>query len=234
MKNMALRDMKRLTIRPTSADVSLANTIAAHTGPRIEAAAKILTWGADEHVLSALALGWWLTCRNKDEHERRSSDHILLTTLVASALPHLLKTAFQQERPDRTTIWGHWRGIPLSGKRYDAFPSGHAMHIGALASAASALPAGQRNVAWSIGAGLALTRIALLAHWASDVAVGLAVGAITERLLRFVTGYGRENDRTAPGARRSRSAIKPFVAKKNGCIEHHGNVEAISTPWRAS
>jgi membrane-associated phospholipid phosphatase len=33
----------------------------------------------------------------------------------------------------------------------------------------------------------------LLAHWASDVAVGLLVGALTERLLRFVTGYGRGN-----------------------------------------
>jgi len=36
-----------------------------------------------------------------------------------------------------------------------------------------------------------VTRIVLLAHWASDVASGLAVGAVTERLLRRVTGYGR-------------------------------------------
>jgi hypothetical protein len=37
-----------------------------------------------------------------------------LTTLVASALPHLLKTAFDQKRPDRNTVRGHWRGVPLS------------------------------------------------------------------------------------------------------------------------
>jgi membrane-associated phospholipid phosphatase len=37
-----------------------------------------------------------------------------------------------------------------------------------------------------------LTRIVLLAHWVSDVAIGLAVGAIAERLLRPLTGYGRE------------------------------------------
>jgi undecaprenyl-diphosphatase len=30
----------------------------------------------------------------------------------------------------------------------------------------------------------------LLAHWASDVAAGLAIGGLTERLLRFWTGYG--------------------------------------------
>jgi undecaprenyl-diphosphatase len=102
---------------------------------------------------------------------------------------------FDQERPDRTTVRGHWRGVPFSGKRLDAFPSGHAVHIGALASAASTLPAKQRNLVWTIGTGLVLTRIVLLAHWASDVAAGLAVGALTERLLRFVTGYARDNDR---------------------------------------
>jgi hypothetical protein len=185
--------MARFTVRPTRADVLLANAVAAHTGPRMEAAAQALTWGADEHVLCGLAAGWWLYCRNKASDQRRASDHILLTTLVASALPHLLKTAFDQERPDRTTVRGHWRGIPISGNRLDAFPSGHAVHVGALASAAGTLPANQRNAVWSIAAALALTRIVLLAHWASDVAAGLAIGAVTERLLRLVTGYGREH-----------------------------------------
>ena len=99
---------------------------------------------------------------------------------------------FDQERPDRRTIQGHWRGVPFSGKRLDAFPSGHAVHIGALASAASKLPAKQRNVIWGIGAGLVATRVVLLAHWASDVAAGLVAGAVTERILRLATGYGRE------------------------------------------
>ena len=64
------------------------------------------------------------------------------------------------------------------------------MHIGVLASAASTLPAKQRNVVWSVGAGLVLTRIVLLAHWASDVIAGLVIGAVTERILRLVTGCG--------------------------------------------
>jgi hypothetical protein len=180
-----------IRVPPTSADVSIANAIAAHTAPSTERAAEALTWGADEHILGALAAGWWLYCRNKDAAHRRASDHVLLTTVVASALPHFLKTAFDQKRPDRTTVRGHWRGIPLSGKRLDSFPSGHAVHVGALASAATVLPKNQRNVVWGVGAALVLTRIVLLAHWASDVAVGLAVGAATERLLRRLTGYGR-------------------------------------------
>jgi hypothetical protein len=187
--------MALVKVEPTNADIAIADAISAHTRPGPERAAKALTWGADEHILCALAAGWWLCCRGKDADYRRASNHVLLTTLVSSALPHLLKVVFDQERPDRRTIRGHWRGIPFSGKRLDAFPSGHAVHIGALASVASRLPAKQRNVIWSLGAGLALTRIVLLAHWASDVAVGLAVGVLTERLLRKLTGYGREPDR---------------------------------------
>ena len=183
--------MAIVTVPPTRVDIAVAKTIAAHTGPRIERTAQLLTWGADEHILCALAAGWWLYCRSKGAANRHASDHILVTTLVASALPHILKAVFDQERPDRTTIRGHWRGIPFSGKRLDAFPSGHAVHIGALASAASVLPPKQRNLAWGLGGALVLTRIVLLAHWFSDVAAGLVLGSVTERLIRQLTGYGR-------------------------------------------
>jgi membrane-associated phospholipid phosphatase len=185
--------MVAVTVRPTRTDVSIANAISAHTGRSTEQAAEFITWGADEHILCALAAGWWIYTRGKLLDERRAADHVLLTTLVASALPHLLKRVFDQERPDRRTVQGHWRGVPFSGKRLDAFPSGHAVHIGALASAAGRLPPSQRNLVWAMGAALVLTRVVLLAHWVSDVAAGLAVGALTERLLRLVTGYGRDD-----------------------------------------
>jgi membrane-associated phospholipid phosphatase len=178
-----------VTVRPTRGDVEIANAVVENTGRRTEHAAEFLTWGADEHLLCALAAGWWLYSRTKDFPSRRAGNHVLLTTLVSSALPHLLKKMFDQMRPDRLTIRGHWRGVPLSGKGLDAFPSGHAVHIGALASAASVLPSRQRNTLWAIGAGLVSTRIVLLAHWTSDVAAGLVVGALTERLIRRFTGY---------------------------------------------
>src|SRR6266851_9287280 len=138
--------MTSIAVRPTRADLSVAEIISTHTGPRTERAAEFLSWGADEHILCALVAGRWLYCRGKDANARRASDHILLTTLVSSGLPHVLKTVFDQERPDRRTIQGHWRGVPFSGKWLDAFPSGHAVHMGALASAASTLPVKQR---WS-------------------------------------------------------------------------------------
>jgi len=183
--------MAVMTVRPTRTDVSIANAISAHTDRSTERAAEFITWGADEHILCALAAGWWLYTRRQPADQRRAADHVLLTTVVASVLPHLLKRVFDQERPDRRTVEGHWRGVPFSGNRLDAFPSGHAVHVGALASAASRLPERQRNLVWAVGAGLVLTRVVLLAHWVSDVAAGLAVGALTERLLRLVTGYGR-------------------------------------------
>jgi len=197
--------MALFRVKPTDADVVIAGEIASHTGPRAEHTAEALTWGADEYVLCALAACWWLYCRSKGPNSRRDSDHVLITTLVASALPHLLKSIFDQERPDRLTIAGHLHGIPISGKRLDAFPSGHAVHIGALASAASVLPTKQRNAIWAAGVGLVLTRILLLAHWTSDVAAGLTLGALTERLIRLFTGFGRP--RTNPNRNSQSSTL---------------------------
>jgi membrane-associated phospholipid phosphatase len=187
--------MALITVRPTATDIAIANVIAAHTNPPTEKTAEVLTWGADEHLLVALTAGWWLTTRGQSRRRRRAADHVLVTTLVASVMPHLLKRIFDQERPDRLTVRGHWRGVPLSGNRLDAFPSGHALHVGALASAASRLPRRQRNAVWLIGAGLVATRILLLAHWTSDVVAGLAIGVVTERWLRRLTGYGRQIER---------------------------------------
>jgi membrane-associated phospholipid phosphatase len=185
--------MALLTISPTATDTKIAKAISAHTDPPAERTAEALTWGADEHVLIGLAAAWWLYSRNKRRKQRNAADHVLITTIVASLLPHLLKTLIDQRRPDRLTIRGHWRGVPFSGKSMDAFPSGHALHVGALASAASPLPRTWRNLVWLVSAGLVATRVVLLAHWMSDVIAGLAIGSLTERMLRFVTGYGRSN-----------------------------------------
>jgi membrane-associated phospholipid phosphatase len=192
--------MAILTVKPTNLDVIVANNIAARTSPLAETVANALTWGADEHILTILALGGWILARREGPERRLASDHILLTTLVASALPHLLKRVFDQERPDRRTVRGHWRGVPFSGKRLDAFPSGHAVHIGALASAATLLPPKVRNAAWALGLALVSTRIALLAHWTSDVVVGVGAGILTERALRWLTGYGRRALKSADWA----------------------------------
>jgi undecaprenyl-diphosphatase len=199
-----------ITVRPSGLDVAIARTIARETAPAPEATARALTWGADEKVLLVLAAAGWLASRAGSEPQRRAGNHAVLVTVAASLLPHVLKKMFDQVRPDRTTVLGHVHGISFSGKRNDAFPSGHALHMGALASAAGALPAGPRRTIRALAVTLSLTRIAVLAHWASDVAAGFALGAILERLLRRWSGYPPEDsaleDRPpAPAAKRPRS-----------------------------
>jgi membrane-associated phospholipid phosphatase len=181
-----------LSVRPTEADVEIAQAIAHHTSPVPEEIAKAVTWGADEKVLMVLAAVGWLASRGGGEQLRRAGNHALLVTVVSSLLPHGMKLIFDQTRPDRTTVLGHVHGISFSGKRDDAFPSGHALHMGALASAAGELPPGPRRAIRAIAVGLSLTRVAILAHWASDVLIGFALGAVVERLLRLWTGYPPE------------------------------------------
>jgi undecaprenyl-diphosphatase len=181
-----------ITVRPTRTDVAIARGIARHTSPAPEKIARVLTRGADEKVLLVLAAAGWLASRGRGESQRRAGNHALLVAVAASLLPHGLKILFDQTRPDRTTVIGHVHGISFSGKREDAFPSGHALHMGALASAAGALPAGPRRTIQALAVGLSLTRIVVLAHWASDVVAGFAFGAVLERILRRWSGYPLE------------------------------------------
>ena len=92
-------------VRPTGGDIAIANVVSKYTNHATEQIAEALTWGADEHVLAALAVGWWLYCRNKGTRDRRDSSHILLTTLSATVLPHLLKNVFDQDVIPTANIW---------------------------------------------------------------------------------------------------------------------------------
>jgi undecaprenyl-diphosphatase len=121
-------------------------------------------------------------------------DHLLATVVVSAALPHFFKKYINQTRPDRA-VAGH-NGIRKSGKPRDAFPSGHAVHLGAVASALSWQRPKQKKLIWGTALSIAATRVVVLAHWASDVGVGLIAGASLERLLRHVIGSRRRSQGT--------------------------------------
>ncbi|MGY8637131.1 phosphatase PAP2 family protein [Bradyrhizobium sp. 14AA] len=191
--------MALVTVEPTRVDHAIADKIANHTNSGLENAAEALTWGADEHVLIGLAAAGWLYAQLRRPEQRPAATHLLLVSLATAVLPHVLKSVFDQTRPDRLTAIGHWRGIPVSGRSQDAFPSGHAVHMGALASAAGLLPTRPRRVVRALAVGLSLTRVVLLAHWASDVLAGFTLGIAVERLLRPLT---LARSRTVSRARR--------------------------------
>lgn len=118
-----------VNVRPTRADVAVAHSIARSTAPAPEQVARALTWGADEKLLLVLTAVGWLASRGCGVPLRRAGNHALPVTVTASLLPDDLKLVFDQTRPDRQTVIGHMHGVPLSGKRKDAFPSGHALHM---------------------------------------------------------------------------------------------------------
>ena len=193
--------MARWHLGATRLDRGVAKAVARHTSPAVERPARLLTWVADEHLLYGVAAALWLAARAGDERERRATDHLALSTVVTAILPHLLKRLVDQERPDRCMVHGRRRGIPRSGKAYDAFPSGHAMHVGAVASAVSWAYPKSAPIAWGLGGVIAATRIVLLAHWTTDVLAGLAMGALAERCLRPLSGRPGRTDRAARPAR---------------------------------
>jgi len=191
--------MARWQLPPTKLDKRVARAVARHASPVVERPSRLLTWAADEHLLLAISAALWLASRDGDDRARRQADHLVLSVAATAILPHLLKRVIDQERPDRQMIHGRRHGIPRSGKPYDAFPSGHAMHVGAVASAVSWASPKSAPVAWGLGGLVAATRIVLLAHWTTDVLAGLVMGALVERCLRPLSGDTRATDENGAG-----------------------------------
>ena len=187
--------MARWHFGATKLDRRIADAVARNASPAVERPARLLTWVADEHLLFVMSAGLWLASRAGDQRQRRQTDHLVLCAIVTAILPHLLKRLIDQERPDRCVIHGRRHGIPRSGKAYDAFPSGHAMHVGAIASAVSWTSPKSAPLAWSLGGLVAATRIVLLAHWMTDVLAGLAMGVVVERCLRPLSAGAGRTDR---------------------------------------
>ena len=126
--------------------------------------------------------------KESDLTTRRRADHMLYGAVIASALPHLIKRIVRRRRPDRTVVHRKRHGIPHSGNAWDSFPSGHAIHVGALARTVNeVLPPRLRPLLWPALVGLAASRVLLLARYPSDVAGGLAIGlGIDQAVARLI------------------------------------------------
>ena len=184
---------RSITLDPAAADVTTARAIAEHATPTAERTLRVLTWLADEKLLLAAAIGASLYCRmdGRGVGAQRCADQVLWNAVVSAALPHLLKRFVDRERPDRRVVHGRRHGIPRSGKRFDSFPSGHALHLGALASALTRTgPSRLRPFIWPAAIGLASTRLLLLAHYVSDVVAGLVFGVATDRAIAALFARG--------------------------------------------
>jgi PAP2 superfamily len=168
-----------LHLPPSRLDVAAARVVARHATKPVEHSLGALTWLADEKVvlLASFALAAYCHFGSRDPQARRCGDRIVASAVIAAALPHVIKRFVDRERPDRRVVHAPRHGVPRSGKRLDSFPSGHAVHLGALAAGLRRLlPRRFRPVLWSTTLALASTRLLLLAHYMSDVGAGLVMG----------------------------------------------------------
>jgi membrane-associated phospholipid phosphatase len=180
-----------LKLPPTRADLAVARASVRAATPATESGLRIATWLADEKLVAGAAALFWLYARlgQDDRALAREADHMLGCVAVAAVLQHGLKHVVARERPNRTVARSRHRRIPRAGKAWDSFPSGHAIHMGAIAGPLARLaPRPLRPLVWPVLAALASTRVLLLAHYPSDVAAGFGIGAAIGRLVRLLQG----------------------------------------------
>lgn len=106
--------------------------------------------------------------------------YFLVSTGSASALVHLVKFLIGRARPEMLAELGAWSLTPFSGDiAFQSFPSGHSAAAGAFFTAMALLV--PRHF-WLFLAGaltIGITRVVVGAHYPSDVAAGLLLGAWT-------------------------------------------------------
>jgi membrane-associated phospholipid phosphatase len=178
-----------IRLQPTAPDLAAARVVARHASAPMERTTRVVTWLADEKIVLAGVAVVFAYCHLalRTPGARRCANQMAVEAAVAAAAPHLLKSWVDRERPDRKVVGLRRHGIPRSGQRWDSFPSGHAVHLGALAAVLDRFaPRRWRPLVWPAATALAATRILLLAHYLSDVAAGLALGVLIDRLVSGV------------------------------------------------
>ena len=185
-----------ITLSPTRVDIAIGRHCARVATPQREFTLQVMTWLADEKILLAAVGLFWVQARLRPpgREARREADRMLLGVALAGLLPHVFKHLVDRKRPDRTLVHGPRHGIPRSGNPWDSFPSGHALHLGAIAGPLTRLvPESGRPLVWAGILGLAATRVMLLAHYASDVAAGLAMGAGLGKMVQNLTELNKSD-----------------------------------------
>jgi len=180
-----------VTLPPSRLDVAISKRLVRAATPATERPLRVVTWLADEKILLSMIGLFWLDARLRPHGAdvRREADRMLIGVALAGIVPHVVKHFVDRKRPNRALVWWPRHGIPRSGDAWDSFPSGHALHLGAIAGPLSRLASQPlKPLLWTGILGLASTRIMLLAHYASDVAAGLIIGAGIGRLVRRLTG----------------------------------------------
>jgi undecaprenyl-diphosphatase len=171
-----------MQIPVTSIDRKVARLATNCSCEPLERSLQFVTTIADEKVLVTASFFGWIIEALRNKRPNRYG-HLLTTLIVATAFDHLSKHLFDQERPDRVGKRYRKRGIPRNSGRYDSFPSGHAMRLGAAARALQRAHPEATMLIWSATGLIASSRVFLLAHWLSDVLAGTTAGIAVEEIV---------------------------------------------------
>lgn len=131
---------------------------------------------------------------SKNPKLTRSAGSMILAHGLAIAIKNLGKNNIDRTRPSSTKNGKRYRMEPGSSTSKDlrSFPSGHSAGAMALARAFARHFPRYRNAAYATAGVLGAMQVARRAHFPSDVAAGLLVGAVAEDIgSRFLRGMQR-------------------------------------------
>jgi undecaprenyl-diphosphatase len=179
-----------IKLRPLAADVAISRACLGVASAPVERPLRVVTWLADEKImLGAVGVFWAATRFSPSRPLCREADQMLCSVLIAGMVPDLFKYLVRRERPNRALVRRHDMRVPRLGNAWDSFPSGHAVHLSAIAGSAQRLvPKRWRAPLWSALGALAATRIVLLAHYPSDVLAGWGIGALINKAVGAAFG----------------------------------------------
>jgi len=138
----------------------------------------------------------------KDDRARDTGAMAASAILQCLLVDNFIKALAGRQRPSVADGEDHWSGPAGFFKRFEggtsdayvSFPSGHAASAFSLATVV-ALQYGRHSwvpvMAYTLAAGVGLSRMAMDRHWASDVAVGAVIGHLVARLV--VRNYARRH-----------------------------------------
>ena len=114
--------------------------------------------------------------------------------------------------------------LPLGWNvEYASLPSGHATDAFAAAMAIGALWPKTRPLMWTYAAMIAVSRVALTAHFPSDVLAGAAVGVLGAGLVR--AWFASCGLAFAAGRQTCSFAARAFAAREKGCPTANGPIK---------
>jgi undecaprenyl-diphosphatase len=135
----------------------------------------------DQNPLRLVCLGLFgLGLMRRDARMMRAGARMLLAHELATLAKDAVKRRVDRTRPRRASKTPKPKKGRHTGKEVTSFPSGHSAGSMAVACAFAAEYPEHRGAALGAAGALGLAQIPTCAHYPSDVAAGMAIGAATE------------------------------------------------------